>query len=304
MFKTAVIIPTLNGGGKIKHLFASINDQSYQPHKKLLIDSESTDRIIEEAKEYGFEIMGIKRSDFNHGATRQMGVNLVPDADIVLFLTQDAILGDPKSLDNLLHSFSDPEVGAAYGRQLPHQNARLLETHARLFNYPPASRIKSLADASNLGIKTPFISNSFAAYRRSALMSVGGFPNNTILGEDTYVAAKMLLNGWKIKYCAEAPVYHSHNYNCLEEFRRYFDIGVFHSREPWIRKSFGQAEGEGTRFLKSEVSYLSKKDFLQIPSAIFRTFVKLLGYKMGMQERKIPTWIKIKLSMHQRYWMK
>ena len=87
---------------------------------------------------------------------------------------------------------------------------------------------------SSIGIKAAFLSNSFAAYRRSALESVGGFPSDTIFGEDTFAAAKMLLNGWKIAYSAEATVYHSHNLTFIEEFRRYFDIGVFHSREKWF----------------------------------------------------------------------
>ena len=42
-------------------------------------------------------------------------------------------------------------------------------------------------------MKTAFNSNSFAAYRRKALKDVGGFPINTILSEDMYVTAKMLL---------------------------------------------------------------------------------------------------------------
>ena len=113
-----------------------------------------------------------------------------------------------------------------------------------------------MADAAELGIKAAFMSNSFAAYRREALMAVGGFPKHVIFAEDMYVAAKMLMAGWKVVYEGSACCRHSHNYTIIEEFRRYFDMGVFHAREPWIRENFGGAGGEGLRYVKSELKYL------------------------------------------------
>jgi rhamnosyltransferase len=268
----------------------------------LIIDSGSSDQTPIIVKESNYRLVSIKKEDFNHGSTRQMGVALC-NAQFIIFLTQDAILTQSKSLQNIIQCFENPRVGAAYGRQLPHADSGVLGTHARLFNYPEQSKIKSLADARNIGIKAAFLSNSFAAYRREALIAVGGFPNNTILGEDTYVAAKMLLADWKIAYCAEAQVYHSHDYTYLQEFNRYFDIGVFHSRESWIREKFGQAEGEGLKFVLSEAKYLidSGKWYL-LPSAFIRTCLKYLGYRLGMREKSLPVKIKKYLSMHKRFW--
>ena len=122
-------------------------------------------------------------------------------------------------------------VGCASGRQLPHSDASLLASHARHFNYPNVSSIRDEKSISTLGLKAAFCSNSFAAYRVSALYECGGFPLNVILGEDMYVAAKMLLRGYKTAYVANATVYHSHNYSPIEEFKRYFDTGVYHARE-------------------------------------------------------------------------
>ena len=193
-------------------------------------------------------------------------------------------------------------MGAAYGRQLANGNAGLLEAHARIFNYPLASRVKTMADAPELGIKTAFMSDSFAAYRLKALDSVGGFPLNTVFGEDTYVAAKMLLQGWKVAYQADARVYHSHSYSPVGEFKRYFDIGVLHAREPWIRERFGQTEGEGLRFVRSELKFLRKRNPMLIPSAILRTALKLMGYKLGGMERRVPIFLKRRLSANRKYW--
>jgi rhamnosyltransferase len=240
--------------------------------------------------------------EFNHGATRQLAVNILSDSDILIYLTQDAILTDFNALRNLTDRFKDESVGVAYGRQLPNKNAGYIGSHAREFNYVIKSELRSLSDASRLGIKTAFISNSFAAYRRTALMNVGGFPANTILSEDMYVAAKMLLAGWKISYCAEAQVWHSHDYSFVQEFNRYFDIGVFHARECWIREKFGGAEGEGEKFVISELRYLLKHAPILIPSAILRTLLKYAGYQLGLREKKLPIAIKKCLSMHKRFW--
>lgn len=301
--KIAIIIPTLNGGATFKFLLESITNQTLQPQQRIVIDSESNDETVKLAKSYDFSVVEIKRQDFNHGATRQFGVSIVPEADIIIFLTQDVILADSKSLERLVAAFYDKTVGAAYGRQLPCKGAGPIGVHARLFNYKGVSMVKSMDDAPQLGIKTAFFSNSFAAYRRETLLAVGGFPQHTILGEDTYVAAKMLLSGWKIAYCADAQVYHSHDYNFIQEFRRYFDIGVFHVHEPWLRETFGQAEGEGLKFVLSETKYLMNhgKGYL-LPSAFVRTVIKYIGYRLGMKEKSIPVSMKKYLSMHKHYW--
>ncbi len=39
----------------------------------------------------------------------------------------------------------------------------------------------------------------------------------------------------------------------VQEMKRYFDMGVFHASEPWIRQELGGAEGEGLKFVVSEV---------------------------------------------------
>jgi GT2 family glycosyltransferase len=297
-------IPTLNGENSLPGLLASLRRQTVQPDSFLAIDSGSDDCTVGILRGAGFRVQSIRREEFNHGGTRQSAAEMFPVTDLIVFLTQDAILAHPEALENLLACFADERVGAAYGRQLPRNGADPIAAHARLFNYPPQSRVKSLVDAPRLGLKTAFISNSFAAYRRSALTAVGGFPLNTIGTEDTFVAAKMLIAGWKVAYCAEAKVYHSHHYSWLKEFRRYFDIGVFYGRECWIGRAFGHAEGEGRKFVISEIKYLLEHCPLLIPYAIIRTAFKYLGYKLGMMEAKIPVYLKRHLSMNKKYWYK
>lgn len=300
--RTALVLPTLNAETGLPEWLSALKRQTVQPHKFLLVDSASNDRTVELAKQAGFEVVSIKREDFSHGGTRQMCVERLADCDLIVFVTQDAVLAQPQSLANLLRAFDNPQVGAAYGRQLPRPEAGAIEAHARLFNYPDSTQVKSKADIPTLGLKTAFISNSFAAYRRSALLEAGGFPSDTIQNEDTYAASRMILNGWKVVYAGDAPVYHSHPLSVGQEFRRYFDIGVFHARAPWIREEFGQAEGEGWRFVRSELGYLCHRRPTAIPSALLRTGLKLVGYKLGSCERKLPRGLKTCLSGNKTYW--
>jgi rhamnosyltransferase len=296
-----VIVPTLNAA-KDWPLFAPALLACVRPEQVLIVDSESTDDTVELARAAGFHLCSVARAKFNHGGTRQMAAEMLPNAKILVYMTQDAVLADPDALTKLLAVFDDPDVGAACGRQLPRPGAEAIEIHARNFNYPAASQVRSLNSREQLGIKAVFLSNSLAAYRRSTLMDVGGFPTKVLFGEDTITAARMLLAGYKVAYVAEARAYHSHPYTWMQEFKRYFDIGVLHSRERWLLKEFGQASGEGKRFVRSELLYLWQNDAGQIPAALMHTLGKLLGYRLGRTETRLSTRVKRQLSMHPKFW--
>ncbi|MGZ5043787.1 MAG: glycosyltransferase family 2 protein [Methylobacter sp.] len=304
MSKVGLIIPTLNAGSLWESWLKAFARQTRKPDCLLVIDSSSSDGTVALARAHGFEVQVISRSEFNHGGTRQFGVNMLAEMDIIVFLTQDALLAKPDAIERLLEAFDDQQVGAAYGRQLPHRNAGPIAAHARLFNYPAESQLRSLNDRTRFGIKTAFISNSFAAYRRNALMQVSGFPVDTIMNEDTYVAGKMLVSGWKIAYCADAHVFHSHDYGFMDEFKRYFDIGVFHTHTAWLQQTFGGASGEGLRFVISEMRYLMKRTPLLIPSAVLRTGLKWLGFKLGALHQRLPPAILRRVSLHKTYWLR
>ncbi len=268
----------------------------------IVIDSSSEDGTAVLAEKEGFTVVRIRKEDFNHGGTRQKALEYAPWAEFVVYMTQDAILAGPDALDKLVQPFEDPEVGMTYGRQLPRPGAGPFEAHARLFNYPANSCVRTYESRKTMGIKAAFSSNSFAAYRVTALQSVGGFPSDVIIAEDSIVSARLLMTGWKTVYQAEAQVYHSHSYNPVEEFRRYFDIGVCHHRESWMGEAFGNTNGEGLRFVKSEVRYLWPDKWYLLPEEAARTAAKLLGYKLGLYEAKLPISFSRKLSFFPGFW--
>jgi rhamnosyltransferase len=298
----SVVVPTYRPGDAWVEWLEAFAHQTVKPRQAIVMDSSSGDRTVELAERYGFRVQVIPKSEFEHGRTRMAGVEACPEAEIVVLLTQDAILASPDGLERLLAPFEDPQVGAVYGRQLPYPNATPMAVFSRLFSYPAQSSVRSSKDIAEMGMRVARFSNSFGAYRRSALLAAGGFPTGIIFGEDQYAVARMVLNGWKIVYEADAKVFHSHDSSPAQEFRRYFDIGVSHREAAWMLREFGGASGEGMRYVRSELKYLWRKAPHKIPSALLRNGLKLSAYRLGLQCRRLPRRLCRVLSLNRQFW--
>ena len=301
--RVALVILTLNAGGTAAAVIAGVRAQRLQPDIWIVVDSGSSDGTVDAFERAGAAIVLVDRTQFDHGATRQMALDRLDGVDIVVFMTQDAVLADADALGALVACLDDPQVGAAYGRQVPRAGAGTIECHSRLFNYPDTGAVHTMNDAARLGIKAAFCSNSFAAWRRSALLAVGGFPSPCILGEDMLTAARLLQAGYGVAYCAEARTVHSHALTVGGEARRYFDTGVMHADNPWLLEAFGSAGGEGMRFVQSELHYLVRHGAtFRIPEALVRDTVKLTAYRLGRGYQRLPrNWCR-RMSMNQAYW--
>jgi rhamnosyltransferase len=301
----SVIVPTLNGADTLGEFFAALKRQHLQPDEILVGDSSSQDQTVAICQAAGATVRVFDRTTFDHGGTR---TELAKQArgSILVFFTQDAILASRDSLQLLV----DPlllhdQVVCAYGRQLPAKNASPVAAHLRLFNYPPESSVRSFADRQKYGLKTIFISNSFAAYRKDRLSEFSYFKNGLIFGEDTCTLGRILAAGHEVAYVAEAAVYHSHNYSLSQELRRSFDIGVLHSSEEWLLETYGGAEGVGVKYIRSVFSMLLKeKRYFLIPDCLLRSGLKMIGYKLGRSYKQLPASWRPALSMHRLWWQR
>lgn len=302
-YRIAIIIPTYNGGELFKKCLESIEVQNVSFFQKLVIDSSSTDGTAEQAKQFGHEVVVIDKNDFDHGGTRNYALSRIT-ADFVIYMTQDAILEKNDSISHILSAFDNDNVDAVYGRQLPHEDANLLAQHARANSYTAKSYVTCIEDGNPKGFRKAFMSNSFAAYRVSALRNLGGFPTKLILGEDSYIAAKILMSNRFVAYVAEATVFHSHNYTIKQEFNRYFDIGVFHRNQSWMLDSLGKVEGEGVKFVIGQLKFLidNRAPHLLIYS-ILTSVSKYVGYKLGKKHDSFSNKVKRRLSMHKGYFL-
>jgi rhamnosyltransferase len=301
MWRTVVtvVIPTYNASRHLDAQLKVLGTQSLKDLDILIIDSSSSDETMSIANRHGVETVVIPKQEFDHGGTRTLAGKHRSTADILVYLTQDALPFDDRAIECLIQPLNDAKCGATFGRQIPYHDATPFGRHLRCFNYPPESYIRTYGDRTTLGIRAAFCSNSFAAYRREALDQVGWFAENLVVAEDIHVCARMLRQGYALRYVADAIVCHSHNYTMAQEFKRYFDLGVFFRQERWLLDEFGTPEGEGMKFVRSEWSFLLSQGLIHLlPISVLRAAAKLIGYRLGLLNEFLPPWILKNMSMH------
>ena len=301
--KVDVIIPTYKPGKEFEKLIGRLQKQEYPIHKIIIINTR-TDIFPDELdrSNYEIEITHIEPDQFDHGGTRNMGAGM-SDADIVVYMTQDAIPVDEKLIGTFAKIFEEnPDIGIAYGRQLPREECNIIERYTRRFNYPEKSLIKTKEDLPKLGIKTFFCSDVCAAYRRNYLLSAGGFENPTIFNEDMIFAGKRIYAGDKVAYVAEAKVIHSHNYTGRQQFHRNFDLAVSQTQHPEVFEGV-PSEGEGIRMVKATAKYLVRNGYpWKVFMLVYQSGCKYIGYFLGKRYEKLPMWLILKCTSSRKYW--
>lgn len=297
-----VLIPVYRPDGKLTELLKRLKMQNYPIHRVILMNTEEKHFPAELTGIWDrVEVYHLAKEEFDHGGTRDRGVRM-STADLVVCMTQDAMPADETLIEELVKPFGDPEVWAAYARQLPNEECREVEKYTRSFNYPEQSMVKTKEDLDRLGIKTFFCSNVCAAWRREKYLELGGFVKHTIFNEDMILAGTMIKQGGKIAYCAKAKVIHSHNYSAFQQFHRNFDLAVSQTMYPEV---FGgiRSESEGIKLVKKSLSYCIKigKPWLMI-QVVTQSAGKLLGYKMGQRYRSLPMWLILRCTMSPSFW--
>ncbi len=231
-----VVIPTRNAARWLERTLAVLREEP-EPAEVLVIDSGSSDGTPEIAARGGARVVSIDPREFGHGRTRNLAMELT-EADLVCFLTQDAV-PLPGWLGSWRPAFArHPRVGAAFGPQLPWPDtpvpvARELDEFFPRFAHPAAPDEPAVLGS----LDDPFLSNVNACYRRDCWRELR-FPD-VPYGEDRAFALAMREAGWSLAYVPGARVRHAHAYPPLQFARRYFDefralALVFGYRERWL----------------------------------------------------------------------
>ena len=316
--KVDIIIPTYKPDDTFCLLLQKLREQTFVVHRLIIMNTEKA--LWENAKQkypidarlaelpYEFEIHHVSREEFDHGKTRYQGAQF-SQADVVLFMTQDAVPADANLIAQLTRSLDSTEdgngtVAVAYARQLPREDCHVVERYTRAFNYPDESRKKTKADIDTLGIKTFFCSDVCAAYRRDLFEKLGGFESPVIFNEDMFFAANAIMHGYAVEYVAEANVVHSHNYSAMQQFHRNFDLAVSQTMHPEIFEQIS-SEAEGMKLVKSTVKYLCR---IHKPYYIWhlgwQCVGKYAGYLLGKRYRSLGKKQILACTMSPDYWKK
>ncbi len=303
-----VVIPVYRPDEKFFELMRRLLLQKRLPRKVYIMNTceeywdEARFAACFEKSPVEWEVEHIRKEEFDHGGTRDRAARK-SDADLLLFLTQDALPYD-KNLIGILASAieNSPMVGAVYARQLPASDCGVIERFTRSFNYPAESLKKSAADIYRMGIKTYFCSNVCAMYRRKVYRGLGGFIRKTIFNEDMIFAAKLIGQGFSIAYEAGAKVIHSHNYTAAQQLSRNFDLGVSQADHPEVFEGL-PSEGEGVKLVKKTARFLLESgNAYLLPELVIMSGIKYLGYFLGKHYRLLPKPLILRLTMNRSYW--
>lgn len=223
--RASVVVPVLNGAAELPALLAALAAQDV-PVEVLAIDSASDDDSVALLTRAGARVIAIERRAFDHGETRNLGAREAK-ADVVLFLSQDAVPGDAAFARTLVERLEgDARLAGAFARQRPRPEADAL-TRRDLAAWVAGSleARTAFADTPRLAALTPLerhrltaFDNVASAVRRELLLA---HPfRATRFGEDLEWGARVIALGHGIAYVPEAFVIHSHARSARGLFRR------------------------------------------------------------------------------------
>lgn len=225
----SVVIPVKNGADTLRACLDGIFRQTLRDQMEVIvIDSGSTDGTLDLLKEYPVRVHHLAPGEFNHGETRNLGVEL-SRGEFVVMTVQDATPAGDDWLALMIAHFSDPAVAGVCGQQIV--------GHDRDKNplqwFTPATEARPervcFADPAVFRNMTGKEQHAFcnwddvnAMYRRSVKLTIPFL--RLMFSEDTLWAKDALERGHTLVYDYRARVYHYHHQNFKFYFKRTYII--------------------------------------------------------------------------------
>ena len=261
-----IICPLYNAEKYIINLNSSILKQKGVDIKKIkyiLTRSSDNTEILLKNNNIKYEL--IEPNEFSHSLTREKAA-FESKADIIVFITQDIEIKDDNWLLELVNPIINKKVEATFSKQVSKFNN--IEKYTREKNYPDKSYIVSKKDIPKLGLRTFFFSDASSAIKRDIFVKLNGYDGKDLpTNEDMYIAYKIIMNDYKIKYCSKSVVTHSHNLTFKQLYRRYFDTGLFFKYNSYLNNYSVNSSGFALAIytLKRALQELNIKVLLRYP---------------------------------------
>lgn len=265
-----VIMRCKNSAHEIGLALTALFSQEYTDFELLVIDSGSTDNTLDIVSAFPHRLIRISPQEYVPGRVLNRGIS-ENSSPICVFLNSDCVLLSQHSLSRLVGAFDDPDVMAAFARQVARPEAW------------PWVRREYLASFPVSGVAPAWIELSlpFAALRRTA-WTVQNFYDEAWGSEDTAWGHRAKERGWKIAYVPDALVMHSHNYTLRQLYGRRFiegeaDSFIYGNAYQPVRIIL-RAIAQTIRDWKADIQERSLSD---LPLAPVRRCVDAAGYLKG-----------------------
>jgi rhamnosyltransferase len=229
-------------------------------------------------KEIGASYKKISKNEFSHSLTRENAAKKCT-GDIIVYITQDVIIESDNWLYELVIPIIEGKVQATYSRQITKYNN--IEKYIREFNYPTESHTMSIENIKTNGLKTFFFSDASSAIDRKVFSNLNYYDAKKLpISEDMYIAYKLIINNYKIKYCADSIVYHSHKFTLKEIYNRYKLTGKFFKENSYL-DNYGTTNS-GAKLAKYVLKRIIQEHRLDLLFRYpFDMAARLLGMKAG-----------------------
>ncbi|WP_193743587.1 glycosyltransferase [Tateyamaria sp. ANG-S1] len=260
-----VIIPTWNGREEFKPVLKALREQRLADQIQIhCIDSTSSDGTIEWlSKQKDVSLTVIDQKDFQHGRTRNDGIAL-GQAPIAAILTQDAQpVGRAWATDILKMFNAVPEAAGLFGRHIAYPDhprfvrEEIANHFAHMQQFPlvlSKDTDRDLWESGDVGWRQMlhFYSDNNSAMRRAVWEDIP-YPE-VDYGEDQVWARDIIEAGFSKIYAPTAAVYHSHDYDPEQTYKRSFTEGAF------FYEHFGYELGTGTEEQIAECVACEQRD--------------------------------------------
>jgi rhamnosyltransferase len=225
----SIVLPTLNAGPEFGQLLERISTQKGCYHPEIVVvDSGSSDGTPGIARRFGANVIEIAPATFNHGLTRNLGIQH-SQGEICVLLVQDALPTSDLWLQAMVRHFDgDPLICGVTTRQVSRPGTDIV-TQWEVTNHNnylgKKVKIRSISDWNNFGrlpMQDRFFMCNFdnvcSAIRRSTwkLHPFRALP----FAEDLDWGVRVLKAGNKIVYEPAASVVHSHIRPAIYHLRR------------------------------------------------------------------------------------
>jgi GT2 family glycosyltransferase len=198
--KISIVVPVYNGEKTISQCLDSLLQLNY-PREYLeiiIVDNNSTDHTKDIIKEYPVQYLFEKKRSISQARNR----GIKNSTGTYIAFTDGDCTVDKNWLHNLLRPLGDEGVGVAAGKLVSRNSQGLLEKyiqHRKFYcQYGQVYEIKT-------GL--PWIATANVLFDRKVFDKIGLFDFPRFL-EDVDIAARLLLEGYKIRYAPEACVFH------------------------------------------------------------------------------------------------
>lgn len=208
--RVSIIMRSFNEGWALKETLPAVQAQEFQNWELIVIDSGSTDGsvdLIRAAKPKHF--IQIKKEEYNPSRVMNHGMQLAR-SDFGIFLNADATPRNSQWLRPLVNALQDPQVAAAFGRQIPRPDCQAVFAcdYDRCFG------------PKREAAKWDHFFSMVSSGLRKDIWARRGFLENMQYSEDDEYTRWCRAQGCQIVYCEDSVVMHSHNYTPAQAYQR------------------------------------------------------------------------------------